>query len=102
MFRFFGNQRYFKLFFNIDKKNLRELSKDHGTVSHLSNVTDQLAREGLIEKKRKGREIEIHLTEEGKEFLLILREFDKFAKKQMEKIKNGVKDEGKDQVVPSD
>ena len=88
MFRFFGNQRYFKLFFSIDKKNITELSKDHGTVSHLSNVTDQLVRELLVKKVKKGREIEIQLTEDGKEFKEILRAFDNFAKKQMEKIKN--------------
>jgi len=95
MFRFFGNKRYFKLFFNIDGKNLRELSKDHGTVSHLSTVTDQLVREGLITKKTKGREVELSLTDEGKEFMEILRSFYEFAEKQMEKIKNGEKNEGK-------
>jgi len=99
MFRFFGNQRYFKLFFNIDKKNLRELSKDHGTVSHLSTVTDQLVREGLINKTTKGREVEISLTKEGKEFMEILRSFHDFATKQMDKIKNGEKNEGKSKVV---
>jgi len=96
MFRFFGNQRYFKLFFDIDGKNLKELSsKDHGTISHLSTVTDQLVREGLITKKVKGREVEISLTKEGKEFIEILRTFYNFATKQMDKIKNGENNEGK-------
>ena len=91
MFRFVGNQRYFKLFFSIDKKNIMELSKDHGTISHLSNVTDQFVREGLIEKSKKGREIEINLTEDGKEFMKILMDFNDFATKQIEKVKKEVK-----------
>jgi len=82
------NQRYLKLFFEIDGKNLKELSKKHGTVSHLSTVTNQLVRELLITKETKGREIEISLTEEGKEFKKILVEFDDFARKQLEKIKS--------------
>lgn len=102
MFRFFANQRYFKLFFSIDKKNIKDLSKEHGTVSHLSTVTDQLVRELLIKKVKKGREIEIVLTKDGKEFLEILKAFDDFAKKQKEKIKRGETNEGEDQVVPPD
>ena len=87
MFRFFGNQRYFKLFFDINGKNIRELSKKHGTISHLSVVTDQFKREGLITKVLNGREVDIKLTEAGEEFKKILRTFDNFAKKQLEKIK---------------
>jgi len=87
MFRFFGNKRYFSLFFDLDKKHIKDLAKKHGTVSHLSNVTDQLAREGLIAKKINGRETEIELTEDGKEFQKILRIFYNFAEKQSKKIK---------------
>ena len=101
MFRFFANQRYFRLFFEIDKKNLRELSKHHGTVSHLSTVTNQLVREGLITKTTKGREVEIALTKEGKEFIEILKTFYNFAEKQLNKIKNG-ENEGKNKVVSPD
>jgi len=89
MLRFICNSRYIKLFFDIDGKNLVELSKKHGTVSHLSTVTDQFKKEGLITKEVKGREVEILLTEEGKELIKILRAFDNFARKQLEKIKNG-------------
>ena len=91
MFRFFCNQRYFKLFFDINGKNIRELSKKHGTVSHLSVVTDQFKNEGLITKKAVGREVDIRLTEEGEEFKKILRTFYNFANKQMEKMKLGIK-----------
>lgn len=87
MFRFFCNSRYFKLFFDINGKNLRDLSKKHGTVSHLSTVTDQLTKEGLITKEIDGREVDIKLTKEGEEFKEILRTFDNFAKKQLDKIK---------------
>ncbi|MHA1302331.1 MAG: hypothetical protein ACTSPI_01330 [Candidatus Heimdallarchaeaceae archaeon] len=88
MFRFFANKRYFKLFFSIDKKNIKDLSRNHGTVSHLSTVTDQFVKEGLITKEAKGREVEIKLTEDGKKLMKILREFDDFANKQINKIKN--------------
>ena len=83
MFRFFGNQRYFKLFFDLNGKNLHELSKKHGTISHLSVVTDQLSREGLIIKERIGREVELKLTPEGEEFKKILISFYEFSKKQL-------------------
>ena len=88
MFRFFGSKRYFNLFFEINGKNIIHLSKKHGTVSHLSTVTDQLVREGLITKEQKGREVEILLTDEGKEFLEIIRKFDDFAVAQLKKIKS--------------
>ena len=87
MFRFFCNQRYFKFFFDINGKNLRDLSKKHGTVSHLSTVTDQLSKEGLITKIPEGREVVIKLTKEGEEFKEILRTFYNFATKQLEKVK---------------
>ena len=92
MFRFFCNSRYFKLFFDINGKNLKDLSKKHGTVSHLSTVTDQLTKEGLITKEPNGREVDIRLTTEGEEFKKILREFDNFARKQLEKIKGETND----------
>jgi len=91
MFRFFCSQRYFKLFFDINGKNIRELSKKHGTISHLSVVTDQFKREGLITKEPNGREVDIKLTEAGEDFKKILRTFDNFAKKQLEKIKGDEK-----------
>ena len=87
MFRFFCNQRYFKFFFDINGKNIKELSKKHGTISHLSVVTDQLKKEGLITKVTVGREVDIKLTEKGEEFKKILRTFDNFATKQMEIVK---------------
>ena len=87
MLRFFCNKRYFDFFFDINGKNIKDLSKKHGTVSHLSVVTDQLKREGLITKIPNGREVDIRLTEAGEEFKKILRTFDNFAKKQLEKIK---------------
>ena len=56
-------------------------------MSHLSTVTSQLAKEGLITKVTKGREVEILLTKEGKEFMELLRHLHDFAIKQMKKIK---------------
>lgn len=87
MFRFFCNQRYFLLFFNIENKNIRELSKKYGTVSHLSIVTDQLVKEGLINKIKKGREVEIEITEQGLEFLKLLRKLYNFMILQENKFK---------------
>ena len=82
---FFG---YFNLFFNINGKNLKELSKDHGTVAHLSRVTDQFVREGLIVKEKKEREVELILTEAGEEFLEILQKYHDFATEQLKRVKN--------------
>lgn len=90
MFRFFANRRYFKLYFLMEKtENIHELSRETDmTTSHLSIVTDQLEREGLIIKHRKGRECSIKLTDLGKEFGEILRKFDELASTQLNKIKN--------------
>ena len=47
-------------------KNMHNLSRDvNMTLSHLSNVTDQWEKEGLIKKKRIGREVEIEVTKLG-------------------------------------
>jgi molybdenum-dependent DNA-binding transcriptional regulator ModE len=91
MYRFLMSKRYVNLLFLIGAdKNLHQLSKDADmTYSHLSNVTDQWQKEGIIVKIRKGREIEIKITEFGKKAIEIVREFDDLAKKQMEKISRG-------------
>jgi len=90
MFRFFANRRYFKLYFLMQKDgNIHQLSREVDmTTSHLSIVTDQLEREGLIIKHRKGRECSIELTEAGKEFGEILRKYDELATELLNKIKN--------------
>ena len=56
MYRFIAQKRYVRLMFLINGKNIRQLSKEVDmTTSHISNVMDQFAKEGLIEKERKGR-----------------------------------------------
>ncbi len=55
------------------------------TTSHLSNVTDQWQREGIILKRRKGREIELGLTKKGKELVKILSDYDSLFKKEFER-----------------
>ena len=63
-------------------KNIHQLSKDiNMTTSHLSNVTDQWQREGIIIKNRVGREIELGLTDKGKEVLELVKDFDTISKK---------------------
>lgn len=85
------NKRYVNLLFMIgNDKNIHELSKEADmTYSHLSNVTDQLQKEGIIIKLRKGREIEIKITDFGKKVIDIVRTFDDLATRQMEKISKG-------------
>ena len=89
MFRFFANRRYFKLYFLMQKNgNIHDMSREIDmTISHLSIVTDQLEKEGLIIKHRKGRECSIELTELGKRFGEILREYDELASEQLNKVK---------------
>ena len=90
IFRFLCSKRYFFLFFDINNKNLRELSKKHGTVSHLSIVTDQFTREGLITKEPKGREVEILLTNKGKELSKKLKDIYDFTEREikLQEVKN--------------
>jgi predicted transcriptional regulator len=71
----------------MNKRNLTELSKKHGTIAHLCNVTDQWKKEGLIKKEKKGREIEINLTEKGKELFELLDKINNFAQDQIKQIK---------------
>ncbi len=84
MYRFIAQKRYVRLMFSINGKNIRQLSKEVDmTTSHLSNVMDQFAKEGIIEKERKGREVEIKVTEKGKELIEVLRKYDEIAKREI-------------------
>ena len=75
--------------FSINGKNIRQLSKEVDmTTSHLSNVMDQFAKEGIIEKERKGREIEIKITEKGQELIEVLRKYDEIARRDVKKLNN--------------
>ena len=86
MYRFICSPRYVKLMFLINGKNIRQLSKEvNMTTSHLSNVMDQFSKEGLVVKERKGREVEIKITEKGQELIKVLRVYDEIATR---KIKN--------------
>ncbi len=68
--------------FLIDGKNIRQLSKEvNMTTSHLSNVMDQFSKEGLVVKERKGREVEIKITEKGQELVEVLRAYDEIARR---------------------
>jgi len=70
------------LLFMLGKKNIQQLSRDpqvHMTISHLSNVTAQFRKEGLISKETKGRETEIKLTKKGEKLVEIVREYDDLA-----------------------
>ena len=96
MYRFVCNQRYVKLLFSIrENKNIHQLSRESNmTTSHLSNVMDQFKREGIIEKEKKGREVEITLTEKGIELLEILRQYDNLnLKEALEKDKEAKEEE---------
>ncbi len=75
-----------KLLFSIGKnKNIHQLSiESNMTTTHLSNVMDQFKKEGIVEKEKKGREVEISLTEEGIELIEILRSYDALASKLRE------------------
>ena len=91
-YRFFG-RRYSKFIFSIrEGKNIRDYSKDVDmTTNHLSAVTDYWEKLGLIEKVKEGREIEIRLTEKGKEWATIIKKFDDFANEQINRIQKGGK-----------
>ena len=53
------------------------------TTNHLSAVTDYWEKLGLINKIKSGREIELRITEQGKEWASIIKKFDDFAKSQL-------------------
>ena len=82
MYRFIAQRRYVRLMFSINGKNIRQLSiESNMTTSHLSNVMDQFQKEGLVLKERKGREVEVKITEKGKELVEVLMKYDKIANK---------------------
>lgn len=84
MYRFICSPRYVKLMFLINGKNIRQLSREvNMTTSHLSNVMDQFSKEGLVVKEKKGREIEIKITEKGQELIVVLRQYDEIARRKI-------------------
>lgn len=86
MYRFIAQKRYVRLMFSINGKNIRQLSKEVDmTTSHLSNVMDQFKREGLVEKEKKGREVEVKLTEKGHELIELLRKYEELANRKIKK-----------------
>lgn len=82
MYRFIMSQRYANLLFMLRKpKNLREISREIDmTISHLSNVTDQWEKEGIIKKNRIGREVDIEITKFGEKVIDIVQQFENLAK----------------------
>lgn len=101
MYRFLMSKRYVNLLFMLgSNKNLHQLSREpkiNMTISHLSNVTDQWKKEGLITKAKSGRETEIKLTEVGEKLVEIVRKYDTIAANQLNKTKNKEKKEEKDE-----
>jgi len=89
-YRFFG-KRYSKFIFSIKPgKNIRDYSKEVDmTTNHLSAVTDYWERLGLIKKVKEGREIELQLTDKGKEWMGIIKSFDEFSNVLLNNIKGG-------------
>jgi len=86
MYRFICSKRYLKLMFSINRKNIRQLSRECDmTTSHLSNVMDQFSKEGIVLKERKGREVEITITKKGQEIIELLRKYDEIAKREVKK-----------------
>jgi DNA-binding MarR family transcriptional regulator len=90
-YRFFG-KRYSKFIFLIkDGKNIQEYSREVDmTTNHLSGVTDHWEALGVIKKIKNGREIEIRLTERGKEWAQLIRDFDEFATAQINRVQKKV------------
>ncbi len=86
-YRFFG-KRYSKFIFSIQEgKNTRDYSRELDmTTNHLSVVTEYWEKLGLMRKVKSGREIELQLTDAGKEWANILKRFDEFASNQINKI----------------
>ena len=87
MYRFFGI-RYSKIIMAIRPgRNLHEYSqKANMTISHISNVMDHWVKLGLIKRTKKGREMEISLTESGKEWANIIVQFDEFSRDMRPKL----------------
>ena len=84
MYRFICSVRYMKLMFSLNGKNIHQLSKlVNMTTSHLSNVMDQFVKEGIIEKDKRGREVEIKITEKGQEIIDLLRKFEEIGKREI-------------------
>lgn len=84
MYRFLLSKRYANLLSIIGKtRNLHSLSKEADmTISHLSNVTDQWEREGIIKKVRVGREVDLETTEKGNKIIELLRKFDEISEEK--------------------
>ena len=88
MYRFLAQKRYIRLMFIINGKNIRQLSREVDmTTSHLSNVVDQFQKEGLVTKTKKGREVDIAITEKGKELIEVLRQYSEIAERTFKQIK---------------
>ena len=88
MYRFLASRRYVNLMFAIEsqkKKNITQLSKETGFHGgHLTIVMRQWEKEGVIEKMKSGREFDIGFTDKGKQFLELVRTFDKLARSEKE------------------
>jgi len=84
MYRFLTSRRYVNLMFAIDsvkRKNISQLSKESGFHGgHLTTVMRQWEKEGVIQKVKSGREFDIEFTSKGKEFLELMKKFDKLCK----------------------
>jgi len=78
------------LFLMGKNKNMHQLSKEiNMTTSHLSNVTDQWQREGIIVKNLVGRELDINLTDKGKELVELLGKYDSISKMEQRESTKG-------------
>ena len=80
------------LFMMKSGKNLHKLSQEplvNMTSAHLSNVTDQWVKEGVITKKKIGREIEIGLTETGLVIVEMIKALEEVITKLLNKMKEG-------------
>jgi len=83
------------------EKNLHQYGQDANmTISHISNVMDHWSKLGLIQRTKKGREMEILLTDKGKEWAKIIQDFDEFSRGvkpkeiKSEEVKDGKKIKG--------
>lgn len=90
-YRFIIQKRYVELLSMVGyQKTMKNLINKSGhTPRHISVVTSQWENKGLVTKKTKGREIEISITEIGKEFLELMDKIDKLGEKS--KIKTETK-----------
>ena len=73
------------------------------TTAHLSNVIDHWTKLGLIEKTKKGRELELKFTELGIAWREIISKFEEMNQGMRGKTNKPkeVKNERKSEVVPS-